>query len=600
MAWTKIGGPAKTLAVFESTLCGVSPDGTAVYRYDGRPEHWTKIGGPAKSLIGGGSKLYAISPQNSDIWQYSGQGDQWHKIGGPGYMFVGVGETVYGLSPDRSAVYKYQGKQEHWTKIGGPAKALIGGGSKLYAISPQSSDVWQYSGQGDQWHKIGGPGYMFVGVGETVYGLSPDRSAVYKYQGTPEHWTKIGGPSESLIRGGSKLCALSPQNSDIWQYTGEGDEWQKIGAPGYMFVNAHDAVYGLSPDRSAVYQYDDANDETRRLRDLIRTAFRSEDFGPQAIRGFLVKWVGGASLAELCANLRFQPLSTLKLLPYFYAMAQVDKGDASLGGTFSWKESSTGETPCFAPAGSSIEKRSATLADSLRTMMWESHGPILEGFLELYTPDKITQRLQTLGLKETEMYFGCPQSEGDSPPWFANRSTLYDLARLLEGVETLKFVSKSASREAFFDHMINGDYSGISYMSPITGNTNGWNNGFLRDLIEREAGPSKKSVVDEFLKHVVLRGKGGSGGPSSGEFGYSDFLHLSLPFKAGRKIVLKTFAVGWFVYKLNTPWGCPESMANDNGPCEAIWQPARDNLSIFRSEIHAAPIRLALETWSAS
>jgi hypothetical protein len=54
---------------------------------------------------------------------------------------------------------------------------------------------------------------------------------------------------------------------------------------------------------------------------------------------------------------------------------------------------------------------------------------------------------------------------------------------------------------------------------------------------------------------------------------------------------------GWFVFRLNTPSGCPESKANDNGPCEAIWQTARDNLTLFRREIHAAPIRLALETW---
>ena len=51
MAWTKIGGPAKTLAVFETTLCGLSPEGTSVYRYDGHPEHWTKIGGPQRLLL---------------------------------------------------------------------------------------------------------------------------------------------------------------------------------------------------------------------------------------------------------------------------------------------------------------------------------------------------------------------------------------------------------------------------------------------------------------------------------------------------------------------------------------------------------------------
>jgi hypothetical protein len=515
-------------------------------------------------------------------------------------MFVGVGETVYGPSPDKSAAYRYEGTPGHWSKVGGPAKGLVGGGAEVYAISPQDSDIWQYSGKGDQWHKIGAAGYKFVGVGYTVYGLSPDMSAVYRYQGTPEQWARVGGPSQDLIGGGSKPCAISPQNGDIWQYSGQGDHWQKIGGPGSMFVNAHDAVYGLGPDRSAVYEYDDANEETRRPRGLLGTAYRSEHFGPQVICGFLVKRVGGASLAQLCANLRFQPLSILKLLPYFYAVGQIDKGNASLTSTVSWKKSSTGETPCFAPAGSTITQCSAGMADALRTMMWESHGPLLEGFLELYTPEKTTEQVQALGVKETEMYFGCPQSSGALPPWFANRSTLHDVARLFEGVDSLQFFSKASSRETFFTHMINGDYSGVVYNSPITGNTKVWKNAFLRDLVEREAGPGKQSIVEDFLKHVVLRRKGGSGGPSGSEFGYSDFLHVTLPFKTGSTIVLKTFVTGWFIYRLNTPAGCPESKADDNGPCEAIWQSARDNLSSFTAEIHAAPIRLALETWYAT
>jgi hypothetical protein len=430
-----------------------------------------------------------------------------------------------------------------------------------------------------------------------VYGLSPDRSAVYRYQGTPEQWVKVGGPSKDLVGGGARPCAISPQNGDIWQYSGQGDQWNKIGGPGAMFVITHDAVYGLSPDRSAVFAYDDAYDETRRLRELLRAAYGDKDFGPQVIRGFVVKRVGGDSLADWCANLRFQPLSTLKLLPYFYAVRQIDKDGASLASTFSWKESSTNETPCFAPPGSTINTRSAGMADALRTMMWESHGPILEGFLELYTPAKITELVQSLGLKETEMYFGWPQSSGASPPWFANRSTLYDLARLFEGVDGLQFLSQATSREIFRTHMITGDYSGFAYKSPITGNTGGWKNAFLRDLVEREAGPAKQGIVEDFLKHVVLRGKGGSGGPSGSEFGYSDFLHVTLPFKSAGRITLKTFVAGWFVYRLNTPPGCPESKADDNGPCEAIWQKARNNLASFRTEIHAAPIRLALQTW---
>jgi hypothetical protein len=39
MPWTKIGGPAKSIAALNTKLCGLSPDRSAVYRYEGHPEH---------------------------------------------------------------------------------------------------------------------------------------------------------------------------------------------------------------------------------------------------------------------------------------------------------------------------------------------------------------------------------------------------------------------------------------------------------------------------------------------------------------------------------------------------------------------------------
>ena len=95
----------------------------------------------------------------------------------------------------------------------------------------------------------------------------------------------------------------------------------------------------------------------------------------------------------------------------------------------------------------------------------------------------------------------------------------------------------------------------------------------------------------------MLRGKGGSGGPSSNEFGYSDYLHVTLPFKQNGQTVLRNYVVGWFVYKLKTPDGCPESMAQDGGTCQAIWKPEQDALAKFRTEMHTLPIRQALNSW---
>lgn len=362
----------------------------------------------------------------------------------------------------------------------------------------------------------------------------------------------------------------------------------------------------------AFVSIDNANAETRRLRDLLYKAYDNPQFGPNVIRGFLVKEVNGQTYADMAGGLRFQPLSSLKLLPYLHAIIEAEKAQMSLDDvSVSWTEA-TVDNPstdiderkyasCLLPGTVNTQQNAATLTDALPTMMWDSHNRTLDAVLDKYGPGNITAHAQQLGMTQTEMYFGCPQQNGPSQPWAANRSTLYDFAKMFEGVDSLQFVKSEITRQVFYNNMINLDYDGASYTSPITGKTVGsLNNGFLRDLVKQEAGPGKQAIVEEFLQHVVIRGKGGGGGPSSNEFGYSDVLHVTLPFKENGQIVPKSFVVAWFVYKLQTPNNCPESKAMDGGACQAIWQPERDALATFRTEIHTIPIREALKTWTTS
>jgi hypothetical protein len=86
------------------------------------------------------------------------------------------------------------------------------------------------------------------------------------------------------------------------------------------------------------------------------------------------------------------------------------------------------------------------------------------------------------------------------------------------------------------------------------------------------------------MKHVVLRGKGGGGGPSGNEVGSSDFLQVSLPFKQNGQILIKKFVVGWYVCQMNSA-------------SASVTQPEDQARETFRLEIHAEPIRLALKTW---
>ena len=110
-------------------------------------------------------------------------------------------------------------------------------------------------------------------------------------------------------------------------------------------------------------------------------------------------------------------------------------GKATLNGTtVSWIEATKDDpsTPeddrkyksCLKTGSPDTKPGSAKLADALPTMMWESHNRTLDAVLDKYGPDNITDRGQQLGLTQTEMHFGCPQPNGPSAPWAANRSTL--------------------------------------------------------------------------------------------------------------------------------------------------------------------------------
>jgi hypothetical protein len=301
--------------------------------------------------------------------------------------------------------------------------------------------------------------------------------------------------------------------------------------------------------------------------------------------------MAGDTIAELNADVCFQPLSTLKLLPYLHALIEIDKGADSLDGTtVSWVAPTTGTTAdkidktCLAASAPNTATGSAPLKDALPTMMWESHNRTLDAVLNRYGPVNITRRAQGLGLRQTEMYFGCAQSGGPQQPWADNVSTLTDFARLFEGVEALDHVTATTTRQAFRDNMIVLDAApGTSYSSPITGRMSGpASNEFLRSLVEREAGAAKLAIVPTFMKHVVVRFKGGGGGPSGTEVGYSDFREVSLPIKgATGRITLRKYLLGWYVYQLKV----------DIRPAE------QEALDTFRLEIHAEPIRQALATW---
>ncbi|HET9958202.1 MAG TPA: serine hydrolase [Polyangiaceae bacterium] len=395
-----------------------------------------------------------------------------------------------------------------------------------------------------------------------------------------------------------------------WAHGTEQERTREIQATHGVRVAAVDSYVVGGKRQYSFVGIDNTNAETARLRGYLDQAYDdTTQFGSDVIRGAYVKQVGGPVLVDLAANLRFQPLSTLKLLPYLYvwdridnATKEADNAPTTLATRISWTEA-TGDpfASCLTPGAAGTRQNSAELRDALPTMMWYSHNRTLDSILERYDPDTITTRGRALGLLDTEMHFGCPQP-GDPVPWAKNRSTLIDIGRIFEGVHQGTMLrNNKSSRDGFFDNIIRLNYAGAEYLSPYLPQKVGpLFNGFLRDIVRREAGPNKQGQVEEFLKRVVLRGKGGSGGPSSDEFGYSDALYVELPVWKNGAVTSSYYVSTWFIYKLHAPAGCPDSDPPAGSGCDRIWQPEQDVHETFKREILAGPIRAALATWPAS
>lgn len=605
MGWNKIGTAANSIAIYANRIVALTPDCKRVFMRDPSTYKWIQIGGPARSLIGGGWDLYAESPDGKAIYRYDGK--DWSNIGDGALQFTGIGNALYKLEHKSRDVYRYDRYENKWSKIGGAAHAIIGGGSKVYASSPDKNAIWEYNRYLDSWTKIGTAAHSWVGVGETVYGLTPDKSAVYRYDGIPNNWTKVGGPALELIGGGSSLYAIQPKSKDIWKYSGTGMNWSKIGTPGVSIVASEHRLYSMTLDRKAVYEYLDENKETQRLRKLLYGAFKQEIFGHRIMRGFMIKEAHGQVLAEHNANVAYQPLSVLKLLPYFHAISEIDNGNSSLDKTIvNWFQLASGDsndinnTACLQEGDTNVIANSAPLRDALGAMMWFSHNRSLDAVMEHYGIRNITRRAQDLGLKQTEMYYGCVHADISVRRWPSNMTTLYDLAELFEGVENLKLVKKSSSRQIWRENMIQATpLPGINYFSPILNMTTGfWNTDELRGIVGNVAGISPAGMIDEFMQYVSYRKKGGGGGPTANEVGQGDFRELSLPFKnTDGSIYIKKFLIGHYLYQRRSVFELNEEGEPWENPENPAIASQNTIMRDFEMELYRLPITMALATW---
>jgi len=239
------------------TIAALTPQRTAVMRFNGSAGSWTQIGGPAQTLYGGGG-LAATTPSAGDIMRHLGSG-RWERAGGPGAAFAFSGSRLYGLTPGRTAVMAYNGSPLSWTQIGGPAQAIYGGGAGLLATTPGAGNLMRYGDAPGNWQHIGGPGGTFGVTNTHFYGETPTQSAIMRYNGAPHSWAQIGGPGRIQYAGGYGLLAINPTSSAAMLYR-EGTGWVRIGGPGRQFVVTDDTVFALTSDGNAVMRYNGTPD----------------------------------------------------------------------------------------------------------------------------------------------------------------------------------------------------------------------------------------------------------------------------------------------------------------------------------------------------
>src|SRR5262249_2607380 len=346
--------------------------------------------------------------------------------------------------------------------------------------------------------------------------------------------------------------------------------------------------------RYAASLIENAPPEDRRIRAIWRSGtMANAPSGNDAWFGIYAKEVSGPVDVSLAENMTFQPLSVLKLVPHLYVMDLLDKGDVNLddpnGISWTTLQGKPDEKYCpFRDGGDPTQTVSKSLRLTLTRALGESYDLAHESLLNHFGYDNINTSVHQMGLENTSVYPGCPQPPG-LKDWTYNTSTLAELGKLFEGVDTKVFFLNDWAKvdQEFYGLMANWDVSGG-----------------IKSVVADEAAKSGKSaIVSSFMSHVTLNGKGGgtlipqANGTYQG--GRSFFGRLELPFVTGpnKALTIKTFVSGYFVDNFTAP--CNEDTAANSPDLSCRnWKKKQDALyQQFFGEPYRIAIRKAIATW---
>jgi hypothetical protein len=349
--------------------------------------------------------------------------------------------------------------------------------------------------------------------------------------------------------------------------------------------------------RFAASLIDNATPENQRIRGIWRSSpMANAPSGNDAWFGIYAKEVGGPVDVGLAQSMTFNPLSVLKLVPHLYVMDRLDKGQVNLDDAngISWTSLKGKPDSIYCPnrdAGLATQTNSESLRTTLTRGLGESLNRAHEALVNKFGSSAINTRIHQLGLNDTNVYPGCPQPTGVKD-WTFNTSTLTDLGRLFEGVDTKAYFPNKWATVA-------KEFYGLMADWPVTG-------GIQAVVADEAAKAGKSAIVSTFMKKVTLNGKGGgtllpqSDGTYQG--GRSFFGRVELPFVTGpnKATTIKTFVGGYFVDNFTAPCNEDNATTSPDANCKS-WKKKQDaTYQLFGGEPFRIAIRKAIATWPSS
>jgi hypothetical protein len=237
--WLTIGGPASTIYVAYDELFAVTPNGQALYEFNGSTGGWTRISGAEAGYAVVQDSLFALSPDHSSVSEWNSRGSgTWTVVGGAASAIYGGGTGLIATNPGNTAAYKFTEPnpgEGTWTRIGGGGAAFAESGNAVFALATNRSYVARWNGSGTAWTVIGGAAQNIYGdalasVDGSVFATSPGNGAIFQYQGAPGKWSRIGGGGVQFSSGNSGLFGLAAVNGDVYTYDWNGT-WTDLGGP---------------------------------------------------------------------------------------------------------------------------------------------------------------------------------------------------------------------------------------------------------------------------------------------------------------------------------------------------------------------------------